>query len=108
MSQSMNRKLSREQKREAAKLLGRLKDIICKVHKEHEWEKMFICINRENKSDILVLPYTGNEKLLRDLGNDTVLNIGDNERKNNLVLLGEYNKDNVLISDGKGGYKVKV
>ena len=108
MSQSKSRQLRRKQKKETTKLLCKLKDIVCKVHTERKWKKMFICVNSENQRDILVIPYMGNEKLLGALGNDTVLNIGDIERKNNLVLLGEYDKDTVLITDGQSVYKIKV
>ena len=108
MSQSRNRKSRRKQKKETAKVLSKLRDIVRKVHKEHDWKKMFICINIENQKDILVLPYTGNERLLSALGNDTNINIDNIERKNNLVLLAEYNSDNILISDGQSDYKISV
>ena len=108
MSQSMSRKIRRQQKRDTSKVLGKLKDIVYKVHRDNGWDKVFICIDLYNQSDILVIPYNGNEKLLNTLGNDVVLNICETERNNNLVLFGEYNNDHVIISDGISNFKIKI
>lgn len=103
----MNRETRRKYKRDMTRNLVKLANIAKSVHKDKNWLKMYISINTLNNKDKLVLPYVGNEQLVKVLGCDTVLKIGDNERSNNLLILCEINEDNsVSIKDGQSVYTI--
>jgi hypothetical protein len=94
--------MRRKQNRQSSKIIYSLKDIAIKVYNEHNWNKIYICINILNKKDKLVIPYKGNEGIEKFLGNDCVLDLPSGKRENNLICLVEYTPDKNIckISDG--------
>lgn len=82
--------------------------IIRSVHKDKGWDKMFIALNNSNaRKNNIVLPFIGNEHLLKSLGSDVVLKLPDNELKDRVLVYCEYNDNALTINDGVGCYTLK-
>ncbi len=109
MVRSQTRKNRRELIRTTSKILSKLMAVVEEVHTTAGISKMFICVNLHRPDDILVIPFAGNQTLLKSLGSDVEVEAGKIHRHRQLLLLAElFDGGRVSICDGLSTYEVNT